>query len=303
MFWVEPRPGGCSGFRTAVRELSIIPPAAHTAATKMFNATKNTGRKRLIAAGAIIALAILSIQTYGLVAGSGATSSIGIHDAKGSTNPAVNSTITVSGSGLVNIQPDRAILTVGVTSQASSAQAAAQDNAVTMNNVITALGAIGINSSEIQTTSYNINPQTEYNNNGPTVITGYQVTNEIQVTIQASGASLGTLGAKVGQAIDAAVGQGANQIYGIQFTASSSAVKQASNQALQLAVQDAASQAKIVATALGVTVVGVVSVDANPGYSSPIEYATAGTANSMTPVVPPQSLQITASVQAVYSIS
>ena len=148
-----------------------------------------------------------------MVAGSGAASSIGIHDAKGSTNPAVNSTITVSGSGLVNIQPDRAILTIGVTSQNSSAQGAAQENAAIMNNVIAALGAIGINGSSIQTTSYNINPETQYNNNGPTVITGYQVTNEVEVTIQTSSASLGTLGAKVGQAIDAATGQGANQIY------------------------------------------------------------------------------------------
>ena len=96
----------------------------------MLKATRNLGRQRLLAAGAIVALALLSIQTYGVVAGSGAASSIGIHDAKGSTNPAVNSTITVSGSGLVNIQPDRAILTIGVTSQNSSAQGAAQENAV-----------------------------------------------------------------------------------------------------------------------------------------------------------------------------
>jgi uncharacterized protein len=268
----------------------------------MFKATRSTGRQKLLAAGAIITLAILSIQTYGLVAGSGAASSIGIHDAKGTTNPAANSTITVSGSGLVNIQPDRAILTIGATSQDSSAQTAAQQNAVTMSNVIAALGAIGINSSSIQTTSYNINPQTQYSN-GPAVITGYQVTNEIEVTIQVPSASLGTLGAKVGQAIDAATGQGANEIYGIQFTASSGAINQATNQALALAVQDAAGQAKVVATALGVTVIGVVSVDASPSYPSPIVYGESTPTSLSTPVVPPQSLQITASVQAVYSIS
>lgn len=299
---VRPSPG-CSGLRTAVRELSIIPAPAQQTPTKMLKATRNIGRQRLLAAGAIIALALLSIQTYGVVAGSGAASSIGIHDAKGSTSPTVNSTITVSGSGLVNIQPDRAILTIGVTSQNSSAQAAAQQNAVIMNNVIAALGAIGINSSSIQTTSYNISPETQYNNNGPTVITGYQVTNEIEVTIQMSSASLGTLGAKVGQAIDATTGQGANEIYGIQFTASNNAISQATNQALTLAVQDAASQANVVATALGATVVGVISVDASPSYPSPIVYAPSGTAAISTPVIPPQSLQITASVQAVYSIS
>src|SRR5271157_572800 len=105
----------------------------------MSNATRNTGRQRLIAAGAIVALALLSIQTYGLIAGSGATSTIGIHNATGSTNPQVNGTITVSGSGLVNIAPDKAILTIGLTTQDTSAQVAAQANAVTMNNVIAAL--------------------------------------------------------------------------------------------------------------------------------------------------------------------
>jgi uncharacterized protein len=283
--------------------LRIILAPAHRAPTKMLKATRNIGRQRLLAAGAIIALALLSIQTYGVVAGSGASNSIGIHDAKASTDTAVtNSTITVSGSGLVNIHPDRAILTVGVTSQNSSAQGAAQENAVIMNNVIAALGAIGINGSSIQTTSYNINPESQYSNNGPAVITGYQVTNEIEVTIQAADASVGTLGARVGQAIDAATGQGANEIYGIQFTASDSAISQATNQALQLAVQDAASQANVVATALGATVTGAVSVDASPGYPSQIVTPSAAGAIS-TPVVPPQSLQITASVQAVYSIS
>jgi len=292
----------CSTLRTAVRELSIIHAPAQWTVTKMFKTTQSTGRQRLLAAGVIVALALLSIQTYGVVAGSGAASSIGIHDAKGSTNPAVNSTVTVSGSGLVNIQPDRAILTIGVTSQDSSAQAAAQQNAAVMSNVIAALGTIGINSSSIQTTSYNINPQTQYSN-GPAVITGYQVTNEIEVTIQVPSASLGTLGAKVGQAIDAATAQGANEIYGIQFTASSGAINQATNQALALAVQDAAGQAKVVATALGVTVIGVVSVDASPNYQSPIVYTPNSVASVSTPVIPPQSLQITASVQAVYSIS
>ena len=266
--------------------------------------TANKSRRGLIAAGIVIALAILSIQTYGLFTGSGAANTVGITDVKGSTNPTANSTIAVSGSGLVNIQPDRAILTVGVTSQDSSAQAAAQANAVTMNNVIAALGAIGINSSNIQTTSYNISPQSNYDKNGAAVITGYQVNNEVQVTVQASSSSLGTLGAKVGQAIDAVAGQGANEIYGIQFTASTTAIKQATNQALQLAVQDAASQAKVVATALGVSVVGVVSLDASPSYPSPyvLNELAAGAATS-TPVITPQSLQVTASVQAVYSIS
>jgi hypothetical protein len=257
--------------------------------------------QKLIAVGAVVALALISLQAYTLMA-NGTLSQTGIHTASGSTDPPSNSTISVTGTGLVNIQPDRAILTVGVTTQDSSAQAAAQQNAVTMNNVISALEAMGINNSSIQTTSYDIQPQTTYDS-GTSVITGYMVTNEIQVTIQATGASLGTLGAKVGQAIDAATGQGANEVYGIQFTASNAAIQQATNQALQLAVQDASSQAKIVAAALGVTVTGAISVDASPSYPSPMVLDAGVQSSVSTPVVVPQSLQIEASVQAVYATS
>ena len=79
--------------------------------------------------------------------------------------------------------------------------------------------------------------------------------------------------------------------------------EQASNQALQLAVQDAAGQAKIMVGALGVSITGVVSVVANPSYPSPIVYDASGESSVSTPVIAPQSLQITASAQVVYAIS
>jgi hypothetical protein len=257
--------------------------------------------QKLIAVGAVVALALISLQAYTLMT-DGTLGTTVVHTASGGTDPPSNSTITVTGNGEVDIQPDRALLTVGVTTQETSAQAAAQENAATMSNVIAALEAIGINSSSIQTTSYSISPETNYNNGQSTVV-GYQVTNEIQVTVQASGASVAALGAKVGQAMDAATGQGANEIYGIQFTASSAAIQQASNQALELAAQDAAGQAKVVASALGVTVLGVVSVDANPSYPSPIVYDAGSQSSVSTPIISPQSLQITASALVVFSIS
>lgn len=263
--------------------------------------TASSRTQKLIAVGAVVALVVISLQAYALIS-SGAVGTTGKQTARGGGDPAVNGTISVTGDGEVNIQPDRAILSFGVTTQDTSAQVAAQENSATMNSVISALEAIGINSSSIQTTSYNINPETDYAN-GAQFITGYQVVNEVQVTVQVSDASLGTLGARVGEAIDAAAGQGANEINGIQFTASDSAIQQATNQALQAAAQDAAGQAKVVAAALGVSVLGVVSVDANPAYPSPVVYDGAVQGSASTPIVAPQTLQITASVEAVYSVS
>jgi hypothetical protein len=276
----------------------------------MQTAAGSTRKQKLIAVGAVVALAILSMQAYTVIA-SGSLSAAGINKASGSVDPPTNSTMTVTGNGQVDIQPDMAILTIGVNTQDPSAQAAAQQNANIMTNIISALDNLGINSSSIQTVSYNIYQQYAYPvvYNGPvnssSSIGTYEVDNEIQVTISVSSQAVAQLGAKVGAAIDAAVAQGANEVYGVQFTASNSAMQQANQQALQAAVQDASGQAKAIASALDVTVTGVVSVTTSPAYSpSPIVYDTPAVQGaSQTPVVAPQSLTITASVQAVYAIS
>jgi len=279
----------------------------------MQTAAGSIRKQKLIAAGAIIALAILSTQAYAYIA-SGSLTTGGIPKAGGSTDPQTNSTISVTGNGQVNIQPTIAILSIGVDTQNPSAQTAAQQNANVMTNIISALGALGINSSSIQTVSYNIYQQypypVAYAGAGPSInstaisASYYEVDNQIQVTISVTSQNLAQLGTKVGAAIDAAVAQGANEIYGVQFTASDSAMQLANQQALAAAVQDASGQAKAIASALDVTITGVVSVTTSPLYSpSPIISTPAAQVSSQTPVVAPQSLTVSASVQAVYAIS
>lgn len=279
----------------------------------MSDTTGHKTRQRIIVAGAIALLAILSVQAYSMATSGSLSGSI--HTVVGSVDPPSNSTITVTGNGQVSISPDRALLTVGVNTQGSSAQAAAQQNAKTMSDVISALEGLGINSSDIQTISYNIYEQQTYpvdqqGCSGPSAGTNcaavqqYEVDNEIQVTVYAGNEGIGQLGPQVGAAIDAAVAQGANELYGVQFTASNSAIQQADQQALELAVQDAAGQAKAIASSLSVTITGVVSVTTSPGYTpSPIVYEGDSTGSNQTPIDAPQSLTVTASVTAVYAIS
>ncbi len=278
----------------------------------MQTASTNTRTQKLVAVGALVALAILSVQAYALVA-NGSLSTAGIHSASGSTDPPTNSTITVTGNGQVSIQPDVALLTIGVNTEGASAETAAQQNAQTMTNVITALGNLGINSSSIETISYDIYQQTGYAVpvvcSTPLNVTscgssGYEVDNEIQVTISVSSQSITQLGTMVGAVIDAAVAQGANEVYGVQFTASTYQLQQANNQALQLAVKDASAQADAIASAAGVAVTGVVAITTSPAYlPSPVVYDVAPGSANQTPVVAPQSLTVSATVQAVYAIS
>ncbi|MDV3277842.1 MAG: SIMPL domain-containing protein [Nitrososphaerales archaeon] len=255
----------------------------------MSNAT-GKGTQTLIAVGVIVLIALLATQTYALVVAGPWTG--------GSTS---SRTVSVSGTGQVEIQPDRATLTIGVLTQATTAQTAVQENANTMSNVISALEGMGISNSSVQTTSYNIYPLTSYGN-GTQKVTGYQVTNEVTVTVVASGQSLGQLGARAGQVIDTAASQGANEIYGIQFTASESALQQAQQTALKQAGQNASQQAHILASAMGVSITGVASATSSPTYTSPVYFAAVSALAAATPIVSPQSLTVTAMVQAVYSI-
>jgi uncharacterized protein YggE len=262
------------------------------------------GKQALIAVGVVIVIALLAAQTYAILVaapGPGPKTATATSQPSG-TGSQSNNTITVSGTGQVQVQPDRAILTIGVVTQATTAGDTVQQNANEMSGVIAALEGIGISNSSIQTTSYSISPQTSCCT-GPQTITGYQVSNEVQVTIVAAGQTLAQLGAKAGQAIDVAASKGANEVYGVQFSASSGALQQAQQTALQQAVQNASAQAHVLASALNVTITGVVSATTNQGYTPPVYYGTVAAPVVSTPILPPQSLTVTATVQVVYGIS
>jgi uncharacterized protein len=259
---------------------------------------ENTNRTSLIAITLAILVAALAVQTYASSAGharaTGTPSGVASNGASGS------GTIQVQGAGEISVQPDRGIVNIGVGTDAGTASAAVQSNANTSNAVISALNGIGIDSSNIQTTYYYISPNYAY---GSSSITGYHVTNEFQVTVIASGQTVQQLGLKIGQVIDTASSNGANQIYGVQFEASATAIQQAQQTALQYATQDASQKAHTIATSLGVTITGVVSVTTTPSYYPEPVFFGAQVTTAVTPILPPQSLTISATVQVTFSIS
>jgi uncharacterized protein len=262
---------------------------------------ENTNRKTaLLALSIAIIIALVVTQTH----------IGGIGQARGSTTTTTTTTttnttgtISVQGTGQVDVQPDRGIVTIGVVTQATTAQTAAQNDANTSNAVITALNGIGINDSNIQTSYYDLSPQYSYSS-GVSTLTGYQVTNEFQVTVVASGQTLQQLGTSIGHVIDTATTNGATQIYGVEFTASSDTLQQAQLTALRDATLDASQRAHTIASALDVNITGVISVTTNPVYPQPVYLGVTTLATgATTPIVPPQTLTVTATVQATFSIS
>ena len=158
--------------------------------------------------------------------------------------------VIVSGDSLVQAQPDTAILTVSVVTQAKNALEAQQQNATRSDAVVRMLKSAAGAGSEVKTSGYSLQPQRVYKENQPPTIVGYEARNTVTVTI-------GDL-KKVGPVIDAAAESGSNDISGVAFTLRKD--RPARDEALGLATREAISKANVIAQALGGRVVGILEV-------------------------------------------
>lgn len=209
--------------------------------------------------------------------------------------PAANSapTLSVDGEGTGIAAPDRATITIGVTSQATDAGKAQNNNAWTTEQVNKALKALGIESKDIQTNNYSFHPNYRTSDSHRNEINGYTVNNSIIVIVRDIH--------KTGKVIDASLSAGANEIHSLDFTASDTqAVRK---EALMKAVQDARNKADILAQGLGKRIIGIKTVSESTGYLESRRYdnamlAAAKTAAATT--IEPGSLSLTARVHIDY---
>src|SRR5688572_19223441 len=93
---------------------------------------------------------------------------------------ATRATVTARGVGEVTGVPDVLTIQIGVETRADTAAAALDDNNGRTQAVLDLLKQEGVAEADLQTADLSIWPT--FNNNG-TVITGYQVTNSVQVTL------------------------------------------------------------------------------------------------------------------------
>lgn len=204
--------------------------------------------------------------------------------------------VIVSGDSLVQAQPDTAILTVSVVTQAKNALDAQQQNAARTEAVVRTLKAAAGAGSEVKTSGYSLQPQRIYRENQPPTISGYEARNTVTVTI-------GDL-TKVGPVIDAAAQSGANDIGGVAFTLRKD--RPARDQALGQATREAMSKAQVIAQALGGKVVRILEVQEEgtvrprPMYEA--EMARGMMAQKVTTPIEIGSLEITGRVQLVVEV-
>lgn len=174
-------------------------------------------------------------------------------------NGASDNVITVNGSGTVKVAPNTAEVSFAVIAEAAEAGAAQTKNADMVNKVIGALKAGGISQNDIITSGYNLGPKYVYENNKAPRISGYEVRNEIAVTVRDINS--------VGKVIDLAVDNGINQVQNIQFYYEGG--MEYKDQALRQAIEDARSKAEVIATALGKKIVGIKSATGNWDNNAP----------------------------------
>jgi uncharacterized protein YggE len=211
--------------------------------------------------------------------------------------------ITVSGTGGVTYTPNEALVSASVVKSSTTAEEATSSNAAATLDVIKALNGIGISNSSIETQGYTLS--TDYADCYSSCIpqiTGYTVTNSLQVNI--TSASPSQLGLEAGRVIDTTVAAGANQI-SLSFSETNSILTELTNGALQQAVASAYGQAQVMASSLGVNITGVVSASEGssytPYYGSQIVYAAA--LNTVSTPILPGTQSMSVSVQVVYAIS
>ena len=96
--------------------------------------------------------------------------------------------LQANGSGEVMVTPDIAVVTVGVTAQAATASAALAANSAELTKAIAAIRAAGIVDKDIATAGFSIDPVYDQADNRPSdqppQILGYQVTNQLRVTVR-----------------------------------------------------------------------------------------------------------------------
>ena len=183
--------------------------------------------------------------------------------------------ITVSATGSVEAVPDMARINSGVTSEASTAAAALAENSEAMKKVIAGLKASGIEAKDIQTTSFRIEPRyTRAKEGQPSVIDGYRVVNQVQVTARNLD--------RLGEVLDQLVTLGANQMSGLSFEVSKAETLR--DDARGDAVANALRRANLFAAAAGAEVGEVLSIFEGPVGGAPHPVAMAR--SSMAEAVP-----------------
>lgn len=209
---------------------------------------------------------------------------------RGEEKDSCDFTIEVSGEGMTTAAPDRTIITLGVVTEGKEVAPVQRENAAAIQSIIEALTELGLPRSNVQTKSYSIEPQYDYED-GKQVFRGYKATHLLQISLDGV--------EHAGTVLDTATAHGANLISEVAFASSEAERHQA--EALAQAVRRAQQKAASIAAALGVSLSAVpCKVQEVGGEGEPIRFKAMMAASDSSTQIEPGQLTFKAAVRLWY---
>lgn len=160
-------------------------------------------------------------------------------------------TVSVSGTAVVNVTPDRVLIQLGVQSNGRTPQLVEAVNSTTIYRVIKAIKKLGIAEKDIVTDRYVIDPI--YDDYNSLTIEGYRIHNMVAITLRNIN--------NVNEVMIAALNAGANQVVDVEFYLSD--LRKYRDQARELAVVAAGEKAQDLANAAGAEAGCVLNISEN----------------------------------------
>jgi uncharacterized protein YggE len=233
--------------------------------------------------------ALLAVALAGLLLLAGCTAPLQTNTAAadGDGGP----TIATSGTGQVSAEADLAVVSVAMTARADSADDARGQVADGVASVRAALADAGVPEDAVTTVYFAVRPDYHDEDRAPD---SYRATHALRIE---------TDPARAGEVVDLAVGTGATEVNGVQFTLTDETRDDLRSEALAQAVDRARADADAVAGAANLQITGVQSISVGNSYSPGPFYAEAAAdrAGGSTSFAP-GPVTVSASVSITYAV-
>ncbi len=164
-----------------------------------------------------------------------------------------STTFDVTGEGKVTAVPDVAVVTVGIQANGTTVKAAQDQINSTINKVSEAIKKLGVDSKDIKTTNYNVNPSYDFTSGQK--ITGFLANTNLQIKVRQL--------EKANSVIDTATANGVNQVGGINFDIDEKTKLE--NEARQKAVDQAKKKAQDASKIAGFKLGRIINYSENTG--------------------------------------
>jgi uncharacterized protein YggE len=169
-------------------------------------------------------------------------------------------TVSVSGQGEVQAEPDRASVTLGVEARKLKLEEARTEVARTVDAVLKLTRDLKIDQKLVRSTRVNVQPEYNWDNNArERSLIGYVVSRQIEIDLRDLD--------KLGQLLERATDLGVNQLGDPRLD--SSKRRELEREAMAKAVEDARANADTVAKASGGKLGAVRTISANSGVVAP----------------------------------